>query len=113
MPTDSDIVLRSRLRYHLRCLQEDATNPELFQLERLALVRDRVRRIREVRGELAQCEVTGVCSVRLPGDRIQPTAIPLDSRRRCAGYSTVTQGGAIAARPGKVNAPALTSRRQR
>ncbi len=47
-------VLRSRLAYHLRCLEEDATDPELSQLERLALVRDRARRIREVQVELEE-----------------------------------------------------------
>ncbi len=42
-------VLESRLRYHHRCLREDATDPEMSPLERLALVRDRTKRIREIR----------------------------------------------------------------
>jgi hypothetical protein len=41
------VFLESRLRYHLRCLREDATDPELTALEQLALVRDRAARIRE------------------------------------------------------------------
>jgi len=45
-------LLESRLRYHLRCLREDATDPEMTSLERLALVRERARRIREIRREL-------------------------------------------------------------
>ena len=50
--TASRILLESRLRYHLCCLREDATDPELTSLERLALVRDRAARIREIRWEL-------------------------------------------------------------
>lgn len=42
-------ALESRLGYHLRCLREDATNPDMTTLELLALVRDRARRIREIR----------------------------------------------------------------
>ena len=49
-------VLRSRLGYHLRCLREDATDPEMTSLERLALVRDRGTRIREIRRELEDPE---------------------------------------------------------
>lgn len=44
--------LRSRLVHHLRCLQEDATDPELSQLERLALLWDRARRVGEIKVEL-------------------------------------------------------------
>lgn len=44
--------LASRLAYHLRCLSEDAADPELTSLERLALIRDRARRMREIRGTL-------------------------------------------------------------
>jgi len=44
-------LLESPLTYHLRCLREDATDPEMTCLERLALVRDRVGRIREIREE--------------------------------------------------------------
>jgi len=52
---DQDASLReSRLAYHLRCLAEDATDPEVSSVERLALVRERVRRIREIRQELDQ-----------------------------------------------------------
>jgi len=46
------ILLESRLLYHLRCLREDATDPTLSPLERLALVRERTRRVREIRGTL-------------------------------------------------------------
>jgi hypothetical protein len=46
-------LLESRLAYHLRCLREDATDPAMTTVERLALVRDRARRIREIRQELA------------------------------------------------------------
>lgn len=38
--------LKARLTYHFRRLREDATDPELTTLERLALVRDRATRIR-------------------------------------------------------------------
>ncbi|MGD0267379.1 MAG: hypothetical protein ABSD47_20910 [Candidatus Methylomirabilota bacterium] len=34
-------LLESRLAYHLRCLREDATDPDTTSVERLALVRDR------------------------------------------------------------------------
>ena len=47
--TASRILLESRLRYHLGCLREDATDPALTSLERLVLVRDRTKRIREIR----------------------------------------------------------------
>ena len=47
-----ETLLASRLAFHLRCLAEDATDPVLFCLERLALVRDRVAGIREIRAEL-------------------------------------------------------------
>ncbi|MFI5342399.1 MAG: hypothetical protein ACHQ7N_21515 [Candidatus Methylomirabilales bacterium] len=45
-------LLSSRLAYHHRCLPEDATDPDLTALERLALVRERARRMREIRNEL-------------------------------------------------------------
>jgi len=51
-PQPQRLVLESRLRYHHRCLHEDATNPELTSMERLTLVRDRVARIREITREL-------------------------------------------------------------
>ncbi len=38
----------SRLAYHLRCLQEDAIDPWMTAPERPALVRDRLRQIREI-----------------------------------------------------------------
>jgi hypothetical protein len=43
------VLIDSRLAYHLHCLREDATDPEISPLGRLALVRDRVARIREIR----------------------------------------------------------------
>ena len=52
------ILLKSRLAYHLRCLPDDVTDPEMTALERLALVRDRARRIREIRMELAAATAT-------------------------------------------------------
>ena len=45
-------LLESRLAYHLRRLREDATDPQISALERLALVGDRTRRIREIRQAL-------------------------------------------------------------
>jgi hypothetical protein len=51
-PRAQRILLESRLAYHLRFLREDATDPDLTDLERLALVRDRAARIREIRREL-------------------------------------------------------------
>jgi hypothetical protein len=45
-------LLDSRLAYHLRCLREDSTDPDMTSLERLTLVRDRARRIREIRRKL-------------------------------------------------------------
>jgi len=54
------ILLESRLLYHLRCLREDATDPTLSPLERMAVVQDRARRIREIRGELKAHDVRTV-----------------------------------------------------
>lgn len=51
-PRKRRVLLASRLAYHLRYLREDATDPERSSLERLTLVRDRARRIREIRREL-------------------------------------------------------------
>ncbi len=48
------ILLESRLRSHLRCPEEDATNPDLSQLDRLALVRERAKRIREIEAKLEE-----------------------------------------------------------
>ena len=44
-------LVEPRLAYHLRCLREEATDPALTNLERLAVVRDRAALIREVRQE--------------------------------------------------------------
>jgi hypothetical protein len=49
---DASSILESRLRYYLRCLREDATDPSLTALERLALVRGRAARMREIEREL-------------------------------------------------------------
>jgi hypothetical protein len=51
-------LLESRLSYHLRCLREDATDPTMSNLERLAVVRDRARRLREIRRELEAVKAT-------------------------------------------------------
>ncbi len=51
-PQVQRLLLESRLRYHHRCLQEDATNPDLTASERLMLVRDRVPRMQEIEREL-------------------------------------------------------------
>lgn len=51
------VLLESRLAYHLRCLREDATDPEMSSVERLAVVRDRAARIREIREELKAHDV--------------------------------------------------------
>jgi hypothetical protein len=50
-------LLASRLAYQFRCLREDAMDPEMTSLERLALVRDRTARIRESREELKAHDV--------------------------------------------------------
>ena len=52
--------LKSRLAYHLRFLAEDATDPGLPCLERVALVRDRVARLREIRASLKGSHVRTV-----------------------------------------------------
>ena len=51
-PEKNRAPLDSRLAYHLRCLREDATDPEMSSLERLALMRDRAVRIRGIRQDL-------------------------------------------------------------
>ena len=51
------LLLESLLAYHLGCLRKDATDLALTALERLALVRDRARRIREIRQELEVANV--------------------------------------------------------
>jgi len=51
-------LLESPLAYHLRCLREDPTDLEMKSWERLALVRDRAARIREIRQELEAAKVT-------------------------------------------------------
>ncbi len=45
-------LLKSRLAYHHRCLREDATDPDLTSVERLALVLDRAKWVREIQREL-------------------------------------------------------------
>ncbi len=65
------LLLESRLRYHHRCLREDATDPALTSGERLALVRDRANRIREIQREL---EVAG-------GADSERISKPADGRR--------------------------------
>lgn len=50
---DGRILPASRLAYHLHCLREDATDPEMTAFARLTLVRDRVERMREIEQELA------------------------------------------------------------
>ncbi len=47
-------LLESRLAYYRRCLREDATDPEMSSFERLALVKDRVARMREITQTLEQ-----------------------------------------------------------
>jgi len=46
------VPLELQLAYHLRCLREDATDPVLSSVDRLALVRERAMRIREIRRDL-------------------------------------------------------------
>jgi len=46
-------LLTSRLAHHLRCLAEDATDPDMSRLEWLIVFRDRTTRIPEIRRELA------------------------------------------------------------
>ena len=45
---------------HLRCLDEDVTDPELSSVERLAPVREWVVRIREIRARLRGSDVRTV-----------------------------------------------------
>jgi len=52
-PSGQDHPLQSRLAYHLRCLAEDATDPDLSGVERLVLLQDRTKKIREIRHMLA------------------------------------------------------------
>jgi len=58
--TLTSALLESRLCYHLRCQAEDATDLELSRVERLALVRDRVARIRQIRAKLKGSDVRTV-----------------------------------------------------
>ncbi len=53
------VFLEFHLAYHLRCLRKDATDPALSTPERLTLVRDRSRRIREIRRELGAADQGG------------------------------------------------------
>jgi len=41
-------LLESRPQCHIRCLREDAVDPALSNLDRLALVNNPARRIREI-----------------------------------------------------------------
>ena len=50
---EKSFVRALRPHFPYPCLQEDATQPDLSALERLALVSDRGRRIREIRRMLA------------------------------------------------------------
>ena len=43
-------LLDSRFANHLACLREDATDPDLSCMERLALVRERARQVRKSGG---------------------------------------------------------------
>ena len=71
------VLLESRLRYHYRCLREDATNPEVTCVERLALVRDRAERIREIRQELEAEQKKREKRGRTPGcGRVRAGAAP-------------------------------------
>ncbi len=47
-------LLASGLAYHLRSLREDTTDPDLSSVDRLALVRERAMRIREIRRNLGR-----------------------------------------------------------
>jgi hypothetical protein len=51
-------MLESRLAYQLRCLQQEATNPELGSLDRLAVVWDGAKGIEEKREKLPAAERT-------------------------------------------------------
>jgi hypothetical protein len=52
-PRDERAHLAFPLAFHLRCPREDVTDPNLSSLERLALVRERVAGVREIRRALA------------------------------------------------------------
>ncbi len=52
MDPNCRVLLEARLTYHLRCVREDDTDPEMSTLERLVLVRDRTRRIQEIKHAL-------------------------------------------------------------
>ena len=58
IPRQSRILLETRLASHLRCLEEDATDHDLSQLDRLDLVRDQARGIREVWEEAARLKIS-------------------------------------------------------
>ncbi len=58
-PQAQRLLHNSRLRYHRRCLREDATNPDLTTLERLTLVQGRVARRREIERELEGLKTLG------------------------------------------------------
>ena len=77
----SRILLESRLAYHHRCLREDATDPAMSALERLALVRDRAARIREIERELHTAKrVDADGQDNAPGREETPHAVPTVDR---------------------------------
>ncbi len=53
-------LLDPSLRFHLRCLRQDATDPAMSSLERLVLVRDRSRRIKGIPEEIKASDVRTV-----------------------------------------------------
>ncbi len=59
-PHEHRKFLERRLRYHLCCLRRDATDPEMSAPGRLALVRDRSRRIKGIPEELKVSDVRTV-----------------------------------------------------
>ena len=74
---DNRALLESRLRYHLRCLREDATDPDLSSLERLALVWDRARCIRDIRRNLAAFQEGSAAE-------LSPNC-PMNGNKQCTG----------------------------
>ncbi len=65
-PEAQRLLLESRLRYHHRCLQEDATDPDLTALERRTLVRGRAARMWETRREIGDHPTGRTTRRRLP-----------------------------------------------
>ena len=52
-------LLESRLAYHLGCLREDASDPAMTTVQRLAVVRERAARIRDIRHAVADLQKNG------------------------------------------------------